>query len=95
MSQNKKLEHLTLQYEQAIEEICLYSKLVNELKSEIKKLKTTLTNSHTTVATYSSNHFDESIYINKYPDVIKSGLTPKEHFDKLGKLLGRNCIKNN
>ncbi|MGL5397437.1 MAG: glycosyltransferase family 2 protein [Shewanella sp.] len=35
------------------------------------------------------DHFDESWYLNTYPDVARSGMTPYEHFCKFGKILNR------
>lgn len=72
---------------QAIEEIKIYHLENIELKEKIKKLeKNQISNNKDTIS-----EFNEEIYIKRYPDVIKSGLAPKEHYIRFGKLLGRNA----
>ncbi len=78
---------LKLQYIQAIEEIELYSKLVAELRNELALQKDSII----TYPIIFDNHFDENVYIKKYPDVLKSGLSPLSHYEKFGKMLGRTC----
>ena len=37
----------------------------------------------------SSNAFDATWYIHRYPDVVKSGITPAEHYIRIGQRIGR------
>lgn len=37
----------------------------------------------------SSNAFDATWYIHRYPDVVKSGMTPAEHYIRIGQRIGR------
>lgn len=37
----------------------------------------------------STKKFDEAWYVKRYPDVLQSGLTPAEHYKKLGRAAGR------
>ncbi|KEQ12189.1 hypothetical protein [Endozoicomonas numazuensis] len=41
------------------------------------------------------NTFDEEFYLEKYPDVKKSSLSPYEHYEKYGKILGRIAHRKN
>ncbi|MFM4831672.1 glycosyltransferase family 2 protein [Aeromonas media] len=77
----------------------LNSLRVNEgkLKREVKALKnkvesvsteTTPQASNSTPST-SKHQFDEKWYLSTYPDVVKSGLPPREHFEKIGRLINR------
>ncbi|WP_216638590.1 hypothetical protein, partial [Endozoicomonas arenosclerae] len=66
----------------------LYSSLVIELRSEIQFLKDT--NSKQKSENFSE--IDSSYYVKKYPDVLKSGMTPKQHYQRYGKLLGRTLL---
>lgn len=37
-----------------------------------------------------NNDFDAALYANAYPDVELSGLSPRDHYERYGKLLGRD-----
>lgn len=79
------IKHLELQYKQAVEEIELYSNLVDELRNEISNLK-----SKNMLCIVEGNFISEDErYLNNYPDVIKTGMSAREHYDKYGKFLGR------
>lgn len=82
---NNDIKHIDLQYKQAVEEIELYSKLVISLRNELataKKERTVLFDTR-------KMQTPEEIYLKRYPDVAKSGMSPKEHFERFGKILGR------
>lgn len=67
------------------------------LKHEVKKLKTNAGNQNIKKTPQESNptistrehQFDERWYLSTYPDVAKSGLPPREHFEKIGRLINR------
>ncbi|WP_270792887.1 glycosyltransferase family 2 protein [Aeromonas sp. QDB21] len=68
-----------------------------KLKHEIKALNTKIENIDITTNTKAlhstpsikKHQFDEEWYLNAYPDVAKSGLRPREHFEKIGRLINR------
>ncbi|WP_429072993.1 hypothetical protein [Aeromonas veronii] len=78
-------EYLELQYKQAIEEIELYAILVDELRNEISDLKPKLIADKTEYPFIS----EDDNYLRKYPDVLKIGMSAREHYMKYGKALGR------
>lgn len=39
----------------------------------------------------SETPFDADWYLRTYPDVAASGLAPRDHYDRIGRLLGRRC----
>ena len=77
-------------------------KLKNEIKilrSQLEKQKTQATNieiESVANTTPPQDVLDEVWYLNTYPDVAKSGMSPLEHFEKVGRLLNRraNYISN-
>ena len=68
-----------------------------KLKNEIKSLKENTAKKYVKIeventsisSSKDDSEFDENWYVNTYPDVLKSGLSPLNHFKKIGRLLNR------
>ncbi|WP_422475563.1 hypothetical protein [Endozoicomonas sp. ALB032] len=85
-----EMELMIFKFEQAIEEIELYYAEQNRLLEYITSLELELAKYKNKKKQFNTeDEFDEHYYLNKYPDVLKSKLTAKEHYLKYGKFLGR------
>lgn len=86
MQDEIRYKNLLLCYEQSLEEIALYHREVCRLNKILKGL------GHSDASDRQKGcevEFNAELYAKKYPDVLKTKLSPYEHYMKIGRLLGR------